>query len=102
MVFTSPRPGEKIHEILAQPGRELGRTSHPAIQTWDGPVPSAPTVRRLVALADTPPGTDAEHAAQAVRAAVRAVESEPAAGEVEILGRAGRSSYTSPAIRAAG
>ena len=102
MVFTSPRPGEKIHEILAQPGRELGRTSHPAIQTWDGPVPSAPTVRRLVALADTPPGTDAEHAAQAVRAAVRAVESEPAAGEVEILGRAGRSSETSPAIRAAG
>lgn len=74
VVFTSPRPGEKIHEILAQPGRTLGKTSHPAIRTWDGPVPTAEAVDRLVRAADTPPGTDAARAADAIHAAIRAVD----------------------------
>ncbi len=109
LVFTSPRPGEKIHEILAQPGRTLGATSHPAIRTWDGPVPDAPAVRRLVRMADSPPGTDAGRAADAVHAAIRAVdatgepvvvhepEGGPARPAVETLGFS-RSSETAPGI----
>ncbi len=109
VVFTSARPGEKIHEILAQPGGELGPTSHPAIRTWDGPVPSTVAVDRLVRLADSPPGTDAREAAAAIHAAIHAIDHDPgrqarvseASPHVEILGRP-RSSGTTPRIRSAG
>ncbi len=109
LVYTSARPGEKIHEILAQPGGSLGTTSHPAIRTWDGPVPSAGAVDRLVQLADSPPGTHAREAAEAVHAAIRAIDHGEAAfgpesqatPQVEILGRT-RSSGTPPQIRSAG
>ncbi len=109
LVFTSPRPGEKIHEILAQPGRTLGRTSHPAIRTWDGPVPDRRVVDRLVGLAETPPGTDPRAAAEAIHASVRALdhgieapaESLAPGPQVEILGTS-REAAASLKIRSAG
>lgn len=70
IVYTAARPGEKLHEILTRPGRRLGVTDHPAIRTWDGRVPDAAVVARLVAEADPVPGTPADQAAAAVRQAV--------------------------------
>jgi len=109
LVFTSPRPGEKIHEILAQPGRTLGETSHPAIRTWDGPVPGADAVDRLVRLANRPAGTPAAQAAEAVHAAIRAIDGGDPGGiatagdapELEIIGRP-RSSDVPTRVRSAG
>jgi FlaA1/EpsC-like NDP-sugar epimerase len=100
IVFTSARPGEKIHEVLAQPGHTLGETTHPAIRTWDGPVPTAASLDRLVRMVNTPAGTDAARAAEAVHAAIRTIDPEVAkeaervsemveTPEVEILGLGG-------------
>ncbi len=105
VVFTAARPGEKIHEILAQPGRTLGQTEHPAIRTWDGPLPPAPVIDRLVRLAQTPPGMDAGEAAGAVRAAVRAIDVDTTGrppSALEIVTRSPEPSKTPPAMRSAG
>ncbi len=82
IVYTSARPGEKLHEILARPGRRLGSTDHPAIQTWDGIVPPMAVVASLVADADRPAGTSREKAAEAVRRAVTRLDELAGVGEL--------------------
>ena len=82
IVYTSARPGEKLHEILARPGRRLGVTDHPAIQTWDGIVPPADVVASLVADADRPAGASCEEAAEAVRRAVMRLDELAGVGDL--------------------
>lgn len=104
IVYTSARPGEKLHEILTRPGRRLGDTDHPAIQTWDGIVPASATIASLVAEADRPAGTSCEEASEAVRRAVARLDELAGVGElggtsVEIIPAAGGASSS---VRAAG
>lgn len=81
IVYTAPRPGEKLHEILTRPGRGLGETDHPAIRTWDGRVPDAALVRRIIADADLGGESSAEVAAVAVREAVARIDALAGVGE---------------------
>lgn len=74
--FTTPRPGEKLHEVLVHPDGRLGSTPHPAIRTWDGAIPSKARFDRLAGEVDVPPEMPAKHAAGVIHQAVRGLDAD--------------------------
>ena len=74
IVFTGPRPGEKLHEELALSSEELRPTSHPEIRLCRPAAPEADCVRRMISVL-SPDRRNRE--ATAVAATVRRLASTP-------------------------
>jgi FlaA1/EpsC-like NDP-sugar epimerase len=68
IVYTGPRPGEKLHEQLAFDAESMRPTRHPDINIWMLPAPDRRYIERMVATLD-PATRPAEPAA--VAAAIR-------------------------------
>ena len=74
IVFTGPRPGEKLHEELALSSEELRPTLHPEIRLCRPAAPEADFVRRMISVL-SPDRRNRE--ATAVAATVRRLASTP-------------------------
>ena len=67
---TGVRPGEKLEEILAHPGDVLEETSHVAIRSWQGSVPDAHDLSRILELTAMSPATPPRAFGEAIHRAV--------------------------------
>ena len=74
MVETGARPGEKLHEILAQPGEVLDPTPHPAVRSWTGAIPDSEGIKLILDRTSVRSNASREVVVEAIRRSVVEVD----------------------------